>query len=133
MNAPLSSAPRTAPQMAAYWEGVAKHELRLPRCSVCYAWEWYPSAAGPACRDGHYEWEVISSGATVFTFTDVKRPLLPAVTDSYIVGLICPDDAPNCRIPSRIEGPVVIGAHARLAFSGSGDNSFPYYIIECAP
>ena len=68
-----------------------------------------------------------------FTFTDVKRPLLPAVTDSYIVGLICPDDAPNCRIPSRIEGPVVIGAHARLAFSGSGDNSFPYYIIECAP
>lgn len=133
MNAPLFLPPRTVPQLAPYWEGIAKHELRLPRCSVCGQWEWYPSAAGPSCPGGHYDWQAVSTSGTVFTFTDVERPLLPSVREPYVVGLVCPDDAPNCRIAARLEGPVVIGARCALKFSGSGAESFAYYVVEGAP
>lgn len=133
MNAPLFLPPRTAPQLAPYWQGLAKHELRLPRCSVCGEWEWYPSAAGPSCQGGHYDWRAVSGGATVFTFTEVERPLLPSVREPYVVGLVCPDDAPDCRIAARLEGPVAIGAPCQLKFSGSGAESFPYYVVEGGP
>ena len=128
MTGPLSEPPRTAPQLALYWEGIAAHELRLPRCSICGAWEWYPSDAGPSCPGSHYHWQAVSQAATVFTFTKVERPLLPSVREPYVVALVCPDDAPNCRVAARLDGPAAVGARARLAFSGSGAESFPYYI-----
>lgn len=133
---PLFTPPRAAPQLAPYWEGIARHELRLPRCSACGRREWYPSAAGPGCAGAAYEWRPVSAGATVFTFTRVERPLLPGVTEPYVVGLVCPDDAPECRIVTRLEatpGELRIGARARLAFAGSGEESIPYYVVEASP
>lgn len=129
----LCSPPRSAPQLGPYWEGIARHALLLPRCSACGRWEWYPSPGGPACPGGRYDWRPISAGATVFTFTRVERPLLPSTTEPYVVGLVCPDDAPDCRIVTRLEsapGELRIGARARLEFAGDGERSFPYYIVE---
>lgn len=129
---PLFEAPRAAAWLAPYWEGLAHHELRLPQCSECGRWEWYPVASGPACPGGHYAWRAISPGATVFTFARVARPLLGGVTDPYLTGLVTPDDAPEVRIAALLteEGREVrIGARARLAFSGEAEASFPYFIV----
>ncbi len=132
---PLFPPPRSAPELAPYWQGIAKHELRLPRCSVCGQWDWYPSASGPACKGGHYDWQVVGSAATIFTFTHVQRPLLPSVAKPYVVGLVCPDDAPTCRIAAQLDAPggdIAIGARVQLAFSGTAEQSFAYCIVDNA-
>jgi uncharacterized protein len=129
---PLFDAPRAAPWLAPYWEGLARHELRLPQCSVCKRWEWYPLAGGPACPGGEHVWRAVSPGATVFTFTRVARPLLAGVTGPYLTGLVTPDDAPKVRIAARLVehgGAARIGARARLAFSGEGEAAFPYFVV----
>lgn len=135
MNAPrpLIDPPRAAAWLAPYWEGLRLRELRLPRCDVCGGWDWYPTAATSSCHHAPLRWQAIAPGAEVFTFTRVERPLLAGVDEPYSVGLVCPDDAPDCRIAARLVAPaggIAIGARARLAFSGDGDDLFPYYIVE---
>ncbi|NML90630.1 hypothetical protein HHL26_16395 [Sphingobium sp. TB-6] len=133
MPGPLFEAPRQAPWLAPYWEGLGVGELRLPRCSVCGRWEWYPVESGPACPDGHYVWEAVGPLATVFTCTRVDRPLLPGITQSYMTGLIVTDRAPDCRIAALFDesaGPVSIGARVRLSISGAGESAFPYFTLE---
>lgn len=129
---PLVKPPYAAPWLAPYWEGLRNHELRLPRCSVCSRWEWYPVADQPACSGGHYIWEVMGDEATLFTFTHVERPLLPDVMQPYWVGLVIFNKAPLCRIPSLLDpgqGIIRIGARLRLAFAGEGDKAFPYFKV----
>lgn len=130
---PLFEAPRAAAWLAPYWEGLARHELRLPRCSVCGRWQWYPVAAGPACKGAEYHWQAIDPLVTVFTYSRVARPLLPSIAEPYATGLVVSDTAPGCRIAARLVGApddIRIGARARLRFSGEGDRSFPYFVVE---
>lgn len=131
---PLVDPPRAAAWLAPYWEGLAARELRLPRCPLCGAWDWYPTATTSSCHRAPLQWQAIAPGAEVFTFTRVERPLLSGVDEPYDVGLICPDDAPCCRIATRLVaadgGAIAIGRRARLAFSGAGATVFPYYIVE---
>ncbi len=129
----LFEPPYGADWLQPYWEGVRQGELRLPRCSVCGDWQWYPDPAGPGCEGADLVWQKISPEATVFTFTRVERPLLPDVTQPYVTGLVCPVDAPDCRVATRLVSPsdkFSIGAPARLAFYRQGDTVLPYYIVE---
>jgi len=129
---PLFVSPHLADWLGPYWEGLARHELRLPRCSVCGRWEWYPSASAPACEGGQYVWQAISPSATVFAFTRVHKALLPGLAEPYATGLVSPDDAPELRIPARLEDApgLGIGARVRLAFADAGKASFPYFRLE---
>jgi uncharacterized OB-fold protein len=129
----LFDPPRTAPWLAPYFAGLAARELRLPRCSACGAWEWYPRAAGPVCAGAKYKWIRIGAGASVFTFSVVERAFLPGVNQPYVVGLVCPDDAPSVRIVAQLVSSsesFSIGARARLAFFETSGGALPYYIVE---
>lgn len=129
----LFNAPRQAPWLAPYWAGLRVGELRLPRCSSCGRWEWYPIEAGPGCPGASYVWEAVGPRATIFTFTRVDRPLLPDVTEPYITGLVVTDQAPDCRIAALFDesgGTITIGARVRLHFSGEGEAAFPYFKLE---
>lgn len=138
MTAPqaLFDAPRMAPWLEPYWAGLAAGELRLPRCSACGRWEWYPVEVGPGCDDATYQWEAVGPVATVFTLTRVERPLLPGVKEPYTTGLVVTDQAPDCRIAALFDetaGAVSIGARVRLALSGKGASVFPYFVVEDTP
>jgi uncharacterized protein len=135
MSAPvqLFDPPRTAPWLEPYFEGLNERELRLPRCSVCGAWEWYPRASGPDCAGAQYTWIRIGEGASVFTYSRVERAFLPGVKDPYVVGLLCPDDAPSVRIAAQLvsaSSGFSIGARARLAFFETTGGPLPFYIVE---
>ena len=130
---PLCEASRRAAWLQAYWDGLAQGELRLPACSACGRWAWPASAGGPDCPGARYDWRAIGPEATVFTFTHVARPLLADVTEPYVTGLVVPDEAPEVRIPARLLArwaPIRIGGRVRLAFSGEGEASFPYFETE---
>jgi uncharacterized OB-fold protein len=129
----LFDAPGAAPWLAPYWEGLAARELRLPRCSVCGKWAWYPTGGEPACAGAHYVWEPVGPTATVFTYTRVERPLLPDMAEPYVTGLIVTEEAPECRIAALFDesaGSVSIGARVRLSISHAGERPFPYFKLE---
>ena len=39
-----------------FWDGVAAGELRLPRCSACQAWQWYPLPGVEHCPGASLDW-----------------------------------------------------------------------------
>ena len=130
---PLFDAPRQASRLAPYWEGLRNHELRLPRCSTCDRWQWYPRGSCSDCPGADFVWEKLSPFGTVFTVTQVNRPLLPGIAEAYLTGLVVMDDAPSCRIPARFDlsgGEIIIGGRVRLVFSGEGEASYPYFVME---
>ena len=84
-----------------FWDGVTAGELRLPRCTSCGAWQWYPLPGATHCPDGAVEWEAVPAVGTVFTFTVVRRPFLPGSTrdDVPVVTILVElDAAPGIRL-----------------------------------
>jgi len=136
MLSALFAPPRTAPWLKGYRDGIAAGELRLPRCSACGRWEWYPRESGPACAGADYVWETVGPVATVFTITRVERPLLSDVDQPYEVGLVVTVEAPRCRIAARFDtsaGPVSIGDRVRFHVIGKGDDAFVVFRLEAQP
>ena len=88
-----------------FWDGVAAGELRLPRCTACGAWQWYPLPGTAHCPGAAVEWTAVSPMGTVFTFTVVRRPFLPGTTrdDVPVVTILVElDDAPGIRLVSAL-------------------------------
>jgi hypothetical protein len=61
-----------------FWEGCRQHELRLQRCRTCHTFRHQPRPMCPQCRSLDYEWARASGRGTVYTFTIVHGPTLPA-------------------------------------------------------
>ena len=114
---------------APFWEGIARRELRLPRCSECGQFQWYPDSTGPDCPGAEYEWTVVGTAATVYTMTKVHRWFLPAAVpeaaDSppFVVGVVELDDAPGVRLVAQLadEAGLAIGARVAARFDSVGD------------
>ncbi len=108
-----------------FWEGVAAGELRLPRCSACSAWQWYPMPGVDHCPGAALEWTPVGPHGSVFTFTIIRRPFLPGATEtdvpltSVMVEL---DDAPGVRLVSRLVDGVEpsIGMRVTAEFTHAG-------------
>lgn len=129
----LFHAPPAAPWLEPFRAALAAGELRLPRCSACGKWQWYPIETGPACLGATYVWREVGPTATVFSLTRVVRPLLPDVESPYLTGLVVTDEAPSCRIPALLDetgGPVTIGSRVRLVAPGDGDDPLPCFMLE---
>ncbi len=85
-----------------FWDAVAEGDFRLPSCSICGRWQWYPFETVRCChQNAGLEWKRVPKTGTVFTFASVERCFLPASTESiapYVVALVELDDTPGPRI-----------------------------------
>jgi uncharacterized OB-fold protein len=70
--------PQLSPDTAPFYEAARRGELRLQRCRACRTWRHYPRPACPACQSRDYDWERASGRGTVYTWTIVRGPTLPA-------------------------------------------------------
>jgi uncharacterized OB-fold protein len=75
MTPPL---PAIGPDTAPFYEAARRGELRFQRCTDCAAWRHYPRPACPACQSRRFSWERASGRGTVYTWTIVHGPTLPA-------------------------------------------------------
>ena len=63
---------------APFYEAARGGELRLQRCTRCGRFRHYPRPTCPACLAREHTWERASGRGTVWTWTIVRGPTLPA-------------------------------------------------------
>jgi uncharacterized OB-fold protein len=61
-----------------FYEAARRGELRFQRCSACGMFRHYPRPLCPACLSRDSTWERSSGRGTVYTWTIVRGPTLPA-------------------------------------------------------
>jgi uncharacterized OB-fold protein len=85
-----------------FWAGAADGELRIPRCTRCSTWVWYPREGCPRCA-GALAWTRTSGRGTLYSYAVVRRalwaPYAPFVP--YATGLVALAEDPSVRIVSR--------------------------------
>jgi uncharacterized OB-fold protein len=88
---------------AGYFAGAAEGELRIPRCTACARWCWYPEPTCPACG-GALAWTATSGRGLLFSWVVVERAFLPAFAEMvpFLTALIALDEDPAVRIVTRL-------------------------------
>ncbi|MDV7222024.1 bifunctional MaoC family dehydratase N-terminal/OB-fold nucleic acid binding domain-containing protein [Streptomyces prunicolor] len=112
---------------AGFWEGVARHQLLIQRCTDCGTLRhpWLPGCN--AC--GGPDWDTVeaSGEGTVYSYVVMHHPPFPAFDPPYAVGLI--ELAEGVRIVSNVVGvpydKVRIGLPVRLEFQRYDDEDGP--------
>jgi hypothetical protein len=87
------------PVTAPFFARAARSELVIPRCESCAAYVWYPRDACPH-DGGALTWMPVSGKGTLFSWTVVQRPFLPAFADKvpFVSALVALDEDPAVRI-----------------------------------
>ncbi len=123
--------------MRPYWDAIRNNDLRLPACSVCGAWLWYPPESLPCHPNGHLEWRPVPKTGTVYTFTTVERCLLPGDHKDdtpYTNALVELDNVPGVRLVTiliNLNGtPPKIGMRVRYAPTKVNDQTLPTFEPE---
>jgi uncharacterized OB-fold protein len=63
--------PQPDSDSAEYWDGLARGELRLQRCTTCDTAQFYPRSLCASCG-GDVEWFTATGRGTVHTYTVVR-------------------------------------------------------------
>lgn len=133
--APARPLPVPNADTAPFWEGCARGELRLQRCTACGAAQLPPRVVCAACHGGSLTWEVASGRGRVASHTRVHRPPSSAFKAEapYVVALVALEEGP--RIMLRLRGAAAaaprIGDAVRVRFdppSGPHGIALPYAV-----
>ena len=86
-----------------FFEGAARGELVIPRCSRCGRFQWTPPERCRSCGGAALEWAATSGRATLFSFAVVRRPLLRhfAALVPYATGIVTLVEDPSVRLVTR--------------------------------
>jgi uncharacterized OB-fold protein len=70
--------PQPSRDNAPFYEAAKRGELRFQKCTACGAFRHYPRPVCPQCLSRDYTWELSTGRGTVYTWTIVRGPTLPA-------------------------------------------------------
>jgi uncharacterized OB-fold protein len=65
--------PAANPDTKPFWDGCARGELLLQRCSACHAYRHPPSPVCPHCLSDRHAWVAASGQGTVYTYVVVRE------------------------------------------------------------
>lgn len=87
-----------------YWAAAERSELRIPRCTSCDTWIWYPKENCPACGASEMRWDQLSGRATLFSYVVVNHAFLPQYRglSPFLPALVVPEEAPTIRLTTRL-------------------------------
>jgi uncharacterized OB-fold protein len=80
----------TTPASDPYWSFLQQGELRVQKCTTCEQLVFYPRDICPHCSGLEFTWERLSGQGMVYSFTVIRRPLLPefAAIAPYVYAII---------------------------------------------
>src|SRR5581483_10256016 len=117
--------PSPSPETQPFWDGCAKGQLLLQRCTQCGAYRHPPSPICAACLSTEDEWLPASGRGTVYTFSIVRQALARAWQPfvPYVVAVIELKEGP--RVVSNVVGiepeAVQIGMGVEVVFEPISD------------
>jgi 3-oxo-4,17-pregnadiene-20-carboxyl-CoA hydratase alpha subunit len=112
--------PATSKDTEFFWEGAARGELLIQRCSSCGTLRHPPRPACGACRS--FDWDTVraSGRGEVYSHVTVHHPVVPPFEAPYDVALIQLDE--GVRLVSNVIGvapeDVRIGMPVEVVFQG---------------
>jgi len=65
--------PEITAESKPFWDGCARHELLLQRCTACGRRQHYPRGVCAACWSSELAWERASGRAAIYSFTATYR------------------------------------------------------------
>ncbi|HIC66378.1 MAG TPA: hypothetical protein EYO87_10345 [Paracoccus sp.] len=112
---------------------LAARELRIPQCSSCGSWNWYPLPSCRVCQADRFEWRSVAPRGTLYSWTRVHRAFTRRLSMSlpYVVGVVDLEGAPGVRLVCRAAGTVadpLTGSPVNLSPELDGDE--PYWLFE---
>jgi uncharacterized OB-fold protein len=80
-----------------FWEAAKRHELVVPRCTICDHLFFYPRSECPRCLSDRLEWMKVSGRGRLHTYTIVYQPANAAFRDDapYIYAVVQLDEGPR--------------------------------------
>ncbi|MGI8553674.1 MAG: Zn-ribbon domain-containing OB-fold protein [Dehalococcoidia bacterium] len=88
--------PTPTPETAPYWEGCKQHELRLPYCTECREYFFYPRRYCPTCLSDAIEWRPVSGKGTLHTYVISARPAPGFENETpYVIAVVKLDEGPH--------------------------------------
>jgi uncharacterized OB-fold protein len=96
---PATDAAHEAP----FWQGLRDAELRMQHCPHCGNWQFPPLLSCGGCG-GAVEWIKVSGRGTIWSVTEIHRPVLPAFAPfvPYLVVLVELDESPVLRMVGNV-------------------------------
>lgn len=96
--------PKDSPELAGYWEGVARQVLQVPQCPSCHSLRWPPRSACPDCGVVQFAWSPVPSTGTLQSYAVVNRAFHPAFADEIPYTLCVTEVAEGVRFLGRLLG-----------------------------
>jgi uncharacterized OB-fold protein len=138
VRTPRKRLPIVDHQSQPYWEGCARGELLLQKCSDCGAHRHPPSPRCAECRSPNAEWVPASGEGTIYTFVVVRRSFDPAWEDDipYVVAIVELAEGPHImtNIVERRVDSVHVGMPVTVMFDHVTDEiALPKFIPVTPP
>ena len=114
-----------------YWEGLARGELRIQRCTTCSRAVFYPRSLCPHCHAETLAWITASGKGTIYSYTVAHQAFgVFAEQAPFIIAIIELEE--GVRMMSRIiDAPreqVAIGKPVQVTFGQvREDLTLPYF------
>ncbi len=125
-----------------FWEGCARGELRVQRCSDCQLATHPPRPMCPRCRSIRRDWVATSGRGRIWSYVIPHPPLLPAYSPlapfnvivvelaenhalRFVGNLVADDGAP---INSVDPHSIAIGEPVRVSFETIDDVALPRWV-----
>jgi hypothetical protein len=127
-----------------FWDGTARGELRVQKCSACGRLRMPPRPMCPGCRSLANEWVPVSGRGSIWSFVVPHPPLLPAYQELAPYNVIAVELAedPSLRLVGNLvesaEGPINavdprairIGEPVRVVFARVADVCLPRWVRD---
>jgi uncharacterized OB-fold protein len=90
--------------LAPLWEAARVKEFRLPRCTTCGRFDWYPGVACAKCGASTIVWTRLSGRASLFSYATVHRALHKPLTPlgSYVSAIVTIEEDEQVRFVTRL-------------------------------
>lgn len=129
--------PVPTPETQEFWDGAARRELRIQRCTTCEQFYFYPRpfCPEPTCASSDVEWRTASGFATLTSFSVNYRPQKPFGPEPQIIAIVTLDEGP--RMLTNLIGVradptgIALGSRLRVDFEPRGGMWLPNFrLIE---
>jgi len=111
-----------------FWEGCARGELHMQRCSICERFRFYPRPMCPHCRSFESEWVRMSGRGTLYSFVIAHAPVMPVFKDKVPMAVILVEleEDSELRLVGNIRGcrneDLAIGMPLEVVFEPVADD-----------